>query len=488
MVIDPIEELLQYHIAYALRGYQSNLSHAMWVVKNNWLPDAESSETCNHLETLKRYMANIGRPENDEFLLRLGLTAAGTQRGIVPPAMVLDSNRGGFSERRQREAEGQITRLRQALAIGKELDPSMSSDCSLAVSELASRVTTIVTPAEQQWISWYQSMPSRDAERLASRAIQLVKSKEEPVKDIGKDILQRLACFRGSPLSEACLLELINLQVLWPSSIYRDGGEVVAERLLTVLDTEFGRNHVNHLLIALGWTRAQVALSAFNRWRDSPPNWASGLHLPPENFLHDSGWSLDADGRGRELISLRCFRLPMSDESNTSSIRCRHKLLRKCPSCNGALSWLFDFKNLRQNYFLDEFAGAPRRVLCCLHCSMFSPTFVKYDNKGESEWLAPFEDCRFENTSDNPQEIHRKIAVSQFSLFGCAEPFCLEDASTFGGIPMWLQGSEYPFCLECGESMTFLAQHDNGSIQEEGIYYAFFCGECSIAAVQYQQT
>jgi hypothetical protein len=64
----------------------------------------------------------------------------------------------------------------------------------------------------------------------------------------------------------------------------------------------------------------------------------------------------------------------------------------------------------------------------------------------------------------------------------------LDDASTVGGVPMWLQDAEYPRCIECDRYMSFLAQHDNGPLGEEGIYYAFYCARCRISAVSYQQT
>jgi hypothetical protein len=64
----------------------------------------------------------------------------------------------------------------------------------------------------------------------------------------------------------------------------------------------------------------------------------------------------------------------------------------------------------------------------------------------------------------------------------------LDDSSTLGGVPMWVQDTDHPRCVECGRVMTFLAQHDNGPLKEEGVYYAFFCSSCYIVAVNYQQT
>lgn len=55
---------------------------------------------------------------------------------------------------------------------------------------------------------------------------------------------------------------------------------------------------------------------------------------------------------------------------------------------------------------------------------------------------------------------------------------------------MWLQDAPYPRCPECQQVMKFLAQFDDGSMTppEEGIYYSFYCSDCPIAAVNYQQT
>jgi len=74
--------------------------------------------------------------------------------------------------------------------------------------------------------------------------------------------------------------------------------------------------------------------------------------------------------------------------------------------------------------------------------------------------------------------------------FAATEPVGVDDATSLGGGPMWLQDSQYPRCPECQQVMKFLAQFDNGPMTppEEGIYYSFYCPDCRIAAVNYQQT
>ncbi len=162
---DLVAELIQIHAASALRSYLGNLAFATSVAQGGWLPTADDSTVQEHLATLRRHLSEIGRPEDDYYLLRLGLTVSGTQRGIVPPLMVLDANRGGFSVRRQREAEGIITRLREALAIGRRFVPDLSPDTQQAVAELADLAQRRSSPSDSDWLGWFEALTSDQAEQ-----------------------------------------------------------------------------------------------------------------------------------------------------------------------------------------------------------------------------------------------------------------------------------------------------------------------------------
>jgi hypothetical protein len=59
-----------------------------------------------------------------------------------------------------------------------------------------------------------------------------------------------------------------------------------------------------------------------------------------------------------------------------------------------------------------------------------------------------------------------------------------------GGHPTWVQDAAYPKCLECGQTMMFLAQVDRHDIEEysEGTYFSFVCLDCMATATVYQQS
>lgn len=481
---DPIAELVQRYAEGHLRSYKGNLDFAVRVIHKELLPIESDPAVLQHLETLRNYLAGIGQPENDSFLLRLGLTVPGMQRGIQPPLVVLEPNRGGFSQRRQKEAGGQILRLREALTIARRFFPHLNTNTQPAIEELASALLGRAAPIDSDWLRWFDALSAQQAEQLAEFALQYLDSQEKPIVEIGIDILKHLATFRWEPMSERCCRALIERRIFWPPSLYR-ASEAVAGNLISLIDGNVDQLRLNHLLLSLAWTRSAAASESFRGWEARAPTWTSKLHVAPKEYLHSAGWCLDEDGQRRDLISTTCYRLPLVEALAPQSLRCRVPIEQNCPSCGGPLSWLFDFSETGEKFFVGEFASAPRRILCCLHCSCAFPVYATY--RGQESWHPGNQTSKYPY-SGNPDVCIRRIDELPSPPIASAEAFALDDASSLGGLPMWLQDAEYPPCIECKRPMVFLAQHDNSPLREEGIYYAFFCDRCQIAAVNYQQT
>ena len=271
--------------------------------------------------------------------------------------------------------------------------------------------------------------------------------------------------------------------MFWPSSLYRETGERTAEQLVKSIEDGDDRVSLNHRLLALAWTRSGIAEQSFRDWTSQPPRWAEDLHVPPAEYTTSAGWCLDEDGQARDLVSKQCFRLRPATEAD-SVVHARSQIDDSCPSCNSRLVWLLDFSGCRRVLEDTGMVEAPTTVLCCLNCACYGPVFARYSADGTAEFLSttkPADETDFQPNS-------RCLTPVPCPRFACAEPFSLDDASTVGGVPMWLQDAEYPRCIECDRYMSFLAQHDNGPLGEEGIYYAFYCARCRITAVGYQQT
>lgn len=486
---DPVAHLLEMHAADALRSYIGNLSAVVHAVENNWVPAKDDSGVAEFLVTLRQYLADTGHPEDDDFLLRYGLTVPGTQRGIVPPLMVLEEKRGGFSARRQREAEGLIRRLREVLSIGRFFFLHLDGDSQQAILELTALCNLLPRARDAELLLEFRQLTEVQAEQLAAEAMRCVDAEDKRLADVGTQILQRLACSRDAGLTEDTCVALIARGIFWPSSLYRDASESVASRLQDLIDRGPDELALNHLLLSLVWTRSDAAHQTFRSWSQNVPQWAESLNVSLEEYLLSAGWCLDEAGNRRDVISLSCFRLVRPTDAATANVICRKTLIHKCPSCGGRQGVLFDFTEANEDRFTGALVEAPRRVICCLHCSCYGSVFTRYHADGTTDWLFPVEPNEFAyRDSNSPKPCYRTLEPSHIPPFANAQAYDLADASTLGGIPMWLQDAEFPRCIDCGHFMTFLAQHDNGPLGEEGIYYAFFCPDCRVAVVTYQQT
>ncbi|NOS68863.1 MAG: hypothetical protein HOP33_02935 [Verrucomicrobia bacterium] len=433
-------------------------------------------------------MGISGESEEDGFLLRFGLVVPGRIRGIRPPVAVLTPERGGFSQQRLEQAAAQVNRLRIALQLGRHFFGGLSTDTLTAFREISAYVQA-ATSSDDAWVEIHASLPDTEARALAGRAIGCLDAPDEP-QQLGIDILGCLANYRQHGLGDR-IADLLQRDVFWPSSLYRDARDEIAAALVQRIDEANGLQ-LNHLLLALAWTRGEPARRAFVEWRNDPPHWASRLHVPAEDYLHHAGWTLDANGQRRDLISVSCQRIALraNDSPTRLAVPCRTETEKRCPACGGPLAWLFDFANLPGQFFSGDRAVAPRRILCCLHCASSCPAvFSRYQSNGTADWHPATKSDETSNLGGRPPTV-RELVASPQPTFAAAEPFGVEDATALGGVPMWVQDADYPHCPDCQNVMSFLAQFDNGSMTpcEEGVYYAFFCAACRVAAVNYQQT
>jgi hypothetical protein len=481
-------ELFERHALTELAQYRGNLRYCEKVLKAGELPDVRDPLVHSHVQKLQHFLAEKGIQEGDEFLLGLGLMAPGSFRGIRPALEVLSPERGGFSEKRLQEAADQVVRFREALTLGYHFFPTLSRDTAIAIQELSGLFDSGAI-SDEDWTGHHAALSPAETEELTDRALRCLDSSSENVKDVGNSVLQTLADCRRDGLGAATLV-LAERRIYYPGSLYRGAPDAVARMLA---DHIAGTDvlELNHLLLALAWTRGEVAQDVFLKWGATPPVWASQLHVPPEKYVHSAGWTLDT-GTPRDLISLGCHLIVKGSSRGGPGVPvpCRVPIdSYNCPNCGGQATWLFDFTAVPAGCLLGDYLEAPRKVLCCLSCACFGPVFTRYIPDGGAEWHPVRVSSAPAPTGDRPScSCH--LSPSAFPPFAAANPFRLNDASILGGIPMWLQDSEYPCCPDCEMSMRFLAQFDNSAMPtpEEGIYYAFFCLPCRVAAVSYQQT
>lgn len=480
---DVVKRLIASEGLGVLRGYRGNLAAIPQAVANGWIPRGDEPGVGEHLATLCDHLAATGKVEDDAFLLRYALIVPGRLRGINPPLMVLEPDRNGFSVRRQREAAGQVTRLREALDLGRAFLADVGSDTERALLQLAASVEGETEFDATSRFDAYRSLSPEQAREAATVAIRLMDDLSCVYAEVGEIILLALASCRFEGLDPEIVRALRERAVFYPPCLYRDAGNDEAGAILALIDASGEASCIDPMLRCLAWTRGDVATASFRSWGDHPPAWATSLLVPPGAYPPDAGWHVDARGRRVELFDPRCRRLIPAAAGSAQVVPSRVSLPEACPRCRSALAALFDFAAISTELP----TNAPRIIVGCLHCAAYGPTFTTYHEDGSWRWLAGPDEV----PSTDAEPLKSRMLVldeAQLPPFAPSPPFEMGDATLLGGVPGWLQDADYPHCPECGELMTHLAQHDNGSLGEEGVYFALFCPGCRVAAITYQQT
>lgn len=458
---------------------------ALETLAKGWVPEGDEPGVSEHLQALRAHLAATGAPEDDSFILRHALTRPGILRGIVPPLMVLDPDRNGFSDRRKREAAGAVKRLRDALDLGRALIPGLSRETEKALGQLAALVEKQRGVDAPSTFEQFRGLSTVQDRQVVEIAFQSLANPAVSVRELAVDLLGGLAAFRFEPLGHRVQRALRESEAFWPGFLYRDAGIAETREFLALVDRKADSPDLPHLLECLAWTRHDFAVEAFRGWAASPPEWAASLGASPGDYPPRAGWGLNAEGERVELISEHCHRLRPAEAGASGDVVALEPIAETCPCCRGPLVALFDFTGIEATLP----PRAPKRVICCLECAAYNPVFTAYRDDGTWEWLAP---AALAEPHDRgawqvePRCLIREPAESP--PFAASNVFEMDDATAIGGAPMWWQGAEYPRCPKCGEWMKFLAQFDHSPHQAEGVHYAFYCPDCQVSAVGYQQT
>ena len=137
--------------------------------------------------------------------------------------------------------------------------------------------------------------------------------------------------------------------------------------------------------------------------------------------------------------------------------------------------------------------GSRLRIETCDVCTCYGMVFTQVDWSGGTSWhpanIRP--DYLPDDAADwdFPKADALVLSSQQRPITESADRNMPISFSQVGGHPSWEQDSEYPRCPSCQRRMVFIAQLSNEDYAAaEGIYYAFVCRDCRVAATHYQQT
>jgi hypothetical protein len=177
-----VAELFERHLTSELSQFRGAFQFLQEIIQAGEMPDAADPVVRGYVTQLKQYLASQGLHEADDFLLRFALVAPGAGRGIHPPISVLASERGGFSERRLKEAANQVCRMRDGLALGRQFFSDLSPDTAIALQELSGR-SCLPAISDEQWVAMHAALSLTDAAELTIRGFKCIDHAAKSVRD-----------------------------------------------------------------------------------------------------------------------------------------------------------------------------------------------------------------------------------------------------------------------------------------------------------------
>lgn len=334
----------------------------------------------------------------------------------------------------------------------------------------------------------FASFTASDAARLAEAAAQAF---DNGNVDLAEDIAKTLATLTDYDLTEM-LRVFVRADHHWPAIAFRGAKPEIRNAIILSLNA--GQANANHALSALAWIGDDVVRESFLKWDAEVPAWVSKLHVAPSAYAEEAGWMVVGDKRCN-LFHEECLAITQVPEGNEdASAKVFQKTEQACPWCGNSLSHMIDLDLSDPRFSFLGFTGPRLLVLTCHACTCYGGGFFsKIDHEGiavphalgvKPEWLPdPSSEWGAPAWRDVPFALTPRRAIH-------SADWCMElKSSQIGGLPCWVQDSEYPKCPECSTTMQFIAQLNQDDLPgHEGTYYAFLCYSCRTTATSYQQT
>ena len=524
--MDKDRELQQLHTLYGLMRVRGRYRYDADLVAIHQALPAEERDlvlaSARELATSPEAAEAVGRGA-DQVLVEIACLTPGAMRNLASPALALRPNRGGFPPRRRLEAAGWLIRALDDIALGRALlgDPAIrerlrerfgplpASDGSPADLLVRLAQFTARLPSEHRQLTRalhaaYQGLDATAdadadaADRLARWAVRLLESEIAEVRELGEEVLRHLACFVPGSLV-GVHDRLIELDVLHPGVLFRGAGEPARQALLDRVEVAAASGDtlgLDHALVALAWVADPTVQAAFWRWTRHAPPWAGLLLAPVHAYTQEAGW-VPAEAGRRMLYTPECHQLVPAGSAGhgRGPAEAITQLDDRCRWCSSPLICLVDLDLADQRL---AFLGRclPRlQVAACERCSPYGVIFSELDGAGRCRWSDHSARPALLDAAPDPDTVEPLPRAQLILGERRRSPFVALEmldggGSQVGGHPLWLSDAEYPECPSCSQPMAFVAQVQTSDLGEpaEGVWYAFVCFDCSIAASSYQQT
>ncbi len=278
---------------------------------------------------------------------------------------------------------------------------------------------------------------------------------------------------------------LLDLDVLWPATLYRAADVDVVHRIIERVDGGRTPEQLNHLLVILAHTAHPLAVNAMRRWSTEPPRGADQLHVNALDYAHEGGWTVTPDGNRRELCGGIAYQWVMREAPRRAGDA-------SCPWCTSPL-WIaadLDTAEPAVGAALAHTGWSGRLLIeTCYFCACYTTLYSQVTPTGSTTWWSGNTRPSFLGSAEpeEPPAVAPVVGPTRLSPYQASA--WGRGGSTLGGWPDWIQDAEHAGCPGCGQPMDYVGLVGGADLHDygEGAYYLHLHQPCGFAAVNYQQ-
>ncbi|MEV4489969.1 hypothetical protein AB0K04_07630 [Micromonospora coxensis] len=281
---------------------------------------------------------------------------------------------------------------------------------------------------------------------------------------------------------------LLDLDVLWPATVYRAADADVVGRIIERIDGGRTPDRLNHLLLALAHSAHPLADEAMRRWSVQSPAGADRLHVGALSYALQGGWTVDPDGTRRDLCGDTAYRWVMREGTRPATGP-------TCPWCASPLWTAADLDTAEPAVAaaLAHTGWSGRLVVTTCHfCACYTTLYSQVTPAGAATWWdGNTRPGYLPEPAAEPEEPPMLLPVPGPALPSPYQASAWNrGGSTLGGRPDWIQDAEHADCPGCGLPMDYVGLIGGADLDDygEGAYYLHLHQPCGFAAVNYQQS
>jgi hypothetical protein len=329
----------------------------------------------------------------------------------------------------------------------------------------------------------YAGLTPAEAARLVDAGVRAF---TEGNHDLAKAMARCLVCLTMHPI-DALLDGFVAQQHYAPPIAFARAGPAIRDLLLQRIVAPDAPH--NALLLALAWIGDARVVQQFAAWRAQPPSWAGALYVPPEDYACEAGWELLPDSQRHDLVAPVAYALVPRTNASKSPVTVVQETQEPCGWCGEPLTALFTLDGTTAAL---AWVGVKAVVVIrtCVFCTCYGVMYTASDVTLPAWHPANQRPPFLPDDSGPPLPADQLVMAAQPRAPRYAANWFLPIRfSQVGGHPTWIDDAWYPPCPGCARRMAFVAQLSVDDIEPgEGIYSAFLCSTCRIAATSYQQS